>query len=195
MKIFYFTLLACLLVSCAPKYTVTHLKKPVPKVYDIKPIKIVDVSDLDLDIKRNTLLQNSLDYLAPLSIQEPEIRNKKIEETFDLDIIYFDYDSYDIKQEEIAVVKKNATWLKMNTKVKILIEGHTDQLGSNEYNLSLSQHRASSVRAYLAYLGVDPRRIATISYGEEKLAVKAYNKQAYAKNRRAKFLLLKDKPE
>jgi peptidoglycan-associated lipoprotein len=191
---YFFIFISLFLVSCAPKYTAVQTKTPSTKAYDIKPVKIVDVNDLNLDMTKNQgegVLQNSSEYLAPLSVPEPNIRNQKFEQNFDLKVIYFDYDSYDVKEEYINSVKENAAWFKKHQEYNLLIEGYTDQMGTNEYNIVLGQQRASSMRAYLSYLGVDPKRIATISYGEEKLAVKEETEADSAKNRRVEFLLFK----
>jgi peptidoglycan-associated lipoprotein len=90
------------------------------------------------------------------------------------------------------MLKNNADWIKNNPSYNILIQGHTDNRGSTKYNLGLGQDRASKVRAYLAYLEINPKRIATISYGEEKPEVNLNNEEAWAKNRRAELLVYKD---
>ena len=84
----------------------------------------------------------------------------------------------------------NATILQLDPELKVSIEGHCDDRGSDEYNLSLGERRAQSVRAYLVSLGIEPQRLTTISYGEEKPLDTANNEMAWAKNRRAEFKLL-----
>ncbi|MBI5893854.1 MAG: peptidoglycan-associated lipoprotein Pal [Deltaproteobacteria bacterium] len=89
------------------------------------------------------------------------------------------------------VLEKDAEWLKKNPAVKIKIEGHCDERGSDEYNLALGDRRANSAKKYLANLGIDSNRISTISYGEEKPACKEANESCWSKNRRAEFVIVK----
>ncbi|MEK6692484.1 MAG: peptidoglycan-associated lipoprotein Pal, partial [Nitrospirota bacterium] len=105
--------------------------------------------------------------------------------------IYFDYDKYNIRDDVKAILEKNAAWLKKNPGVKIQVEGHCDERGSNEYNLALGDRRARSARDYLVLLGVDPKRVSTISFGEEKPLDPGHNEEAWTKNRRGHFVILK----
>ena len=82
--------------------------------------------------------------------------------------IYFDYDKYDIRPGDAAILKENAALLKKYPTVKIQVEGHCDERGTNEYNLALGERRANSTKNYLVSLGIPSDRISTISYGEEK---------------------------
>lgn len=101
--------------------------------------------------------------------------------------VYFDYDKSDIKPEYRTILDSVAQWLKSNPKRMLLVEGHCDERGTNEYNLALGERRALSVRRYLVGLGVHPEVIQTISYGEEKPADPGHDEEAWAKNRRAEF--------
>ncbi len=115
----------------------------------------------------------------------------KAEEAPQLQDIYFDFDKYNIRDDAKVVLEKNAAWLKKNTGMKIQVEGHCDERGTNEYNLALGDRRAKSTRDYLVSLGVDPKRISTISFGEERPLDPGHNEEAWAKNRRAHFVILK----
>ena len=115
----------------------------------------------------------------------------KAEEASQLQDIYFDYDKYNIRDDVKAILEKNAAWLKKNPGVKIQVEGHCDERGSNEYNLALGYRRARSARDYLVLLGVDPKRVSTISFGEEKPLDPGHNEEAWTKNRRGHFVILK----
>jgi peptidoglycan-associated lipoprotein len=103
--------------------------------------------------------------------------------------IHFDFDKYDIRPSDAAVLKGNAELLKKYPKVKIQIEGHCDEKGTNEYNLALGERRANSTRNYLLSLGISPERISTISYGEERPLDPGHNEDAWTKNRRAHTII------
>jgi peptidoglycan-associated lipoprotein len=104
--------------------------------------------------------------------------------------VYFDFDRSDLRQDARNVLSKNAeTMLKSLKTAKIKIEGHCDERGSAEYNLALGERRAKSVQQYLLTLGVQPDRLSVISYGKEKPAVQGNDEEAWAKNRRAEFVL------
>lgn len=105
---------------------------------------------------------------------------------------YFDFDKSDLRQDARDVLKKNAEiLLKARTDAKIKIEGHCDERGSAEYNLGLGERRAKSVQQYLLTLGVQPDRLSVISYGKEKPAIDGHDEAAWAKNRRAEFVVEK----
>jgi peptidoglycan-associated lipoprotein len=99
--------------------------------------------------------------------------------------IRFDFDKYDIRPGEAAILKENVAVLKKYHNVKIQIEGHCDERGTNEYNLALGERRANSTKKYLLSMGISPERISTISYGEERPVDTGHNEEAWAKNRRA----------
>jgi len=103
--------------------------------------------------------------------------------------IHFDFDRYDIRPTDAAILKENAALLNKFTNVKIQIEGHCDERGTVEYNLALGERRATSAKNYLISLGVASVRISTISYGEEKPLDPIHNEEAWAKNRRAHTLV------
>jgi peptidoglycan-associated lipoprotein len=83
------------------------------------------------------------------------------------------------------VLRQQAAWLERNPTADVVVEGHADERGTREYNLALGARRAEAVRSYLIGLGIDPARIDTISYGEERPAVAGSNEEAWARNRRA----------
>lgn len=106
--------------------------------------------------------------------------------------VYFDFDKSDLRQDARDVLSKNAeTILKSLAGAKIKIEGHCDERGSAEYNLALGERRATSVQKYLTTLGVKGDSLSIISYGKEKPAVVGSDEAAWAKNRRAEFVLVK----
>lgn len=106
-----------------------------------------------------------------------------------LNTIYFDFDKYNIKADEKANLDLNARWLKLNSGVKVRVEGHADERGETEYNLALGDKRARSVKKYLSDMGVNGSKLTTVSYGEEKPAVTGNDESAWSKNRRAEFMI------
>jgi len=104
-----------------------------------------------------------------------------------LETVYFDYDSYVLKQEAQTLLQKNATFLKEDPSMAITIEGHCDERGSDEYNLALGDQRAKAIRDYLVALGIGANRLAMVSYGEERPAVPGHDETSWEKNRRAEF--------
>jgi peptidoglycan-associated lipoprotein len=99
--------------------------------------------------------------------------------------IYFDFDRSVIRSDARSVMQANAEWLKANPSVKVRIEGNCDERGTIEYNQALGQRRASATKKYLADLGVNPSRIALISYGKEKPVCAESTEECWQKNRRA----------
>ena len=108
---------------------------------------------------------------------------------FENEDIFFVYDSSVITAEAQEILRRKAAFLKTNAAVRITIEGHCDERGTNEYNLALGEARAKSAKAFLVDLGISANRIATISYGEERPFVEAHSEEAYVKNRRAHFVI------
>jgi peptidoglycan-associated lipoprotein len=101
--------------------------------------------------------------------------------------IYFDFDQFTLSDEARRILNENAKYLKSMSNVQVIIEGHCDERGSDEYNLALGESRALAAKSYLVSLGISPNRLSVISYGEEKPLVNASNEQAWAQNRRAEF--------
>ncbi len=104
--------------------------------------------------------------------------------------IYFDYDSSTLSADARATLQEDYQTLRSTPSLRVEIEGHTDERGTNEYNLALGQKRAGAVKNYLVQLGISASRIETISYGEELPAVVGHDEAAFSKNRRAQFRVL-----
>ena len=103
--------------------------------------------------------------------------------------VFFDFDKYDIRPEDARTLDANATWLKQNADNLVLIEGHCDERGTNEYNLALGERRAKTTMNYLVSQGIQANRITIISYGEERPICNEKNDSCWSKNRRAHFLV------
>lgn len=105
-----------------------------------------------------------------------------------LQTVRFEYDKSTLTEDEQKKLNANADWLKKNAGTKMLIEGHCDQRGSIEYNLSLGERRANSVKQMLQKLGIAGDRLTTTSYGKEKLIATGDAEEEMAQNRRANFV-------
>jgi peptidoglycan-associated lipoprotein len=114
---------------------------------------------------------------------------KEFVESAALRDVYFDFDRYDIRSGDKGTLDENAKWLKTNQSALLLIEGHCDERGTNEYNLALGERRAKATRDYLVSVGIDSGRITVISYGEERPVCTEKTEACWAKNRRAHFLV------
>jgi len=101
--------------------------------------------------------------------------------------VYFGFDSYQVAPVEVAKIEQVAQHLMQNRAHVVLIDGHCDERGSNEYNLSLGEQRAQTIRGYLVNLGIDGARVQTRSFGEEKPAAPGRSEEAYRLNRRGEF--------
>jgi peptidoglycan-associated lipoprotein len=106
-----------------------------------------------------------------------------------LETVYFDFDKSDLTDETRAALRANAEWLRGHSSYGVVIEGHCDERGTIEYNLALGQRRAQTVRDYLTSLGVQGSRMRTKSYGEERPVDPGHTEEAWARNRRAEFVV------
>jgi len=105
-------------------------------------------------------------------------------------VVYFDFDSSEIKGGGTDVVGAHAKFLAANPATRVRLEGHTDERGSREYNIGLGERRAQSVRRALLLQGAADAQISTVSYGEERPAVPGHDEAAWAKNRRVEIVYL-----
>lgn len=103
-------------------------------------------------------------------------------------VIYFDYDSANIRADFNETVAAHAAFLAANPNINVTVEGHADERGSREYNLALGERRALAVRRQLVLLGAAAGQITSVSYGEERPSVDGHDDQAYGMNRRAELV-------
>lgn len=154
--------------------------------------------------------------IAPTVTREPEttvrqepdfVRDEKpAEEAFPTDIekmnqlaqdrgfirdAFFNYDESTLSADAQSALSASANWLRSNPSYKLLIEGHCDERGTEQYNLALGDGRANTAREFLMTLGIDGSRIRTVSYGEERPFDEGHDESAFAKNRRAHLVLVK----
>lgn len=106
--------------------------------------------------------------------------------------VYFDYDSYSIREDARPVLKTVAAALEKAKGVKVVVEGHCDDRGTTEYNLGLGEKRAHAAKEHLVALGIPSARVETISYGKEKQICSSATEECWAKNRRAHFALIEE---
>jgi peptidoglycan-associated lipoprotein len=106
----------------------------------------------------------------------------------DLRDVHFDFYRYDIRPDAAKILDANARWMKANPAALVLIEGHADEQGTNDYNLALGERRAKAAMNYLVGQGLPADRFTVISYGEEWPVCQERNEACWARNRRAHFL-------
>jgi peptidoglycan-associated lipoprotein len=104
--------------------------------------------------------------------------------------VYFDFDSSDIRKDQIPRVEVNADFIKNQSNYDIRIEGNCDPRGTNEYNMALGERRALNAKKYLVNLGIDEAKLSTVSYGEERLLLHGHDELSWAQNRRADFVVI-----
>jgi peptidoglycan-associated lipoprotein len=125
---------------------------------------------------------------APAPAPAPMVRPSEFAPNPNLKTVYFDFDKYDIRPNDAKTLDANAAWLKTNANNLVLIEGHCDERGTNEYNLALGEKRAKAAMNYLVAQGVQASRITIISYGKERPVCTEKTEACWAQNRRDNFL-------
>lgn len=125
---------------------------------------------------------------VPMGDERPMFETE-VREAFET--VYFGLDSSQVAPAERAKVERVADYLRRHRNVSLVIEGHCCERGSAEYNLALGERRALAVRAYLVGLGIEPERVQTVSYGEERPAVLGQGESILRQNRRVEFVLVR----
>jgi peptidoglycan-associated lipoprotein len=164
------------LVSCKPKVKPTPPPPPpakeqpqVEKVEEAPAVTKPTLSEEEIFMSKS---------LEEINLQSP------------LMLINFDYDRYEIRDDAKATLQSDAAWLKRFPSVKVLIEGHCDERGTEEYNLALGEKRAKSTMDYLLSLGISTDRMKIISYGKSQPLDNGMTEAAWQRNRRAQFLII-----
>ncbi len=166
LAIFLMVLTLFVGVGCAKK----KVTAPEKKVIETKPeIKEEIPAKEDIGVVKETIFTS--------------------EEEGILKDIHFDFDKYEIKDKAKPVLRAIADLLITKSNVRITVEGHCDERGTNEYNLALGDQRAKAAKNYLVSLGVSSDRLEIVSYGEEKPICTEHDEQCWWKNRRAHFVL------
>jgi len=124
------------------------------------------------------------------ALSEAEYAQKMAsEQSFQSQDVNFDFDSFELSDVAKTILKDKALWLEENSNSHVLIEGHCDDRGTTEYNIALGERRAIAAQKYLINLGISESRLSTISYGEERPLDSGATEDAWAKNRRAHFVV------
>ena len=110
-------------------------------------------------------------------------------QTFQNQDINFDFDKYDLRPDARTILDRKVAFLNQNGSVRVQIEGHCDERGTNAYNLALGERRANAAKQYITTAGANAARLSTISYGEERPLDPGHNEAAWARNRRAHFVI------
>jgi len=118
----------------------------------------------------------------------PSISQQAFQEFQNQDI-HFDFDKYDLRTDARTILDRKASFLNQSSSVRAQIEGHCDERGTNEYNMALGERRANAAKQYLTTAGISAGRLSTISYGEERPLDPGHNEAAWARNRRAHFVI------
>ena len=122
-------------------------------------------------------------------LREGQEKARSERDMFENEDIPFEFDSAKLSDQAQQILRAKAEWLRKNPRAQIIIEGHCDERGTNEYNLALGDRRAFAAKTFLVDLGIDQSRITTVSYGEERPLDPGSNEEAWAKNRRDHFVI------
>jgi len=133
------------------------------------------------------------DYDTVKNEREAKKRNSKLYDSVEQvevpDKVYFGFDEYSLTGDTKDALKLQADWLKQDTEINVIIEGHCDERGTKEYNYALGARRANAVKEYLIKKGVSSRRLKTVSYGKDRPAHLGQGERIWSKNRRAVTLI------
>ena len=127
----------------------------------------------------------------PKIVAEGEQKVAAAQAAYDMADIHFDFDDYVLRQEDRKILNNHADWLLKNSEYRVKIEGNCDERGTEEYNLVLGQRRADEAKQYLINMGINEKRLSTISYGKDNPVDPGHDENAWVKNRRDKFVLSK----
>ena len=179
MKKLFIILLLVLAVGCSKKYTKAPAEAPEEQGTMQETVTPVETEVIeDITIARDEEVQETM--LSPEEEAASIFRD-----------VLFDYDKYDIRPDARPALDAVADFLKRNAGLKVAIEGHCDERGTNEYNLALGEKRAKAAKNYLASFGVSSEKLITITYGEEKPTCTESNEDCWQQNRRAHFVIVK----
>ena len=121
--------------------------------------------------------------------QQPQQQEEAVPRDLSFTTVYFDFDRSDIRTDQRSAMERNARLLSQYQTVRVRLEGHCDERGTEEYNMALGQRRADAVMQYLTSYGISGSRITTISYGEMRPAATGQNETAWAQNRRCEIVI------
>ncbi|MDP3261326.1 MAG: peptidoglycan-associated lipoprotein Pal [Thermodesulfovibrionales bacterium] len=181
MKRIFLLFLAFVLVfvfaGCAKKAVTTPVEQEAPKETAQKAAPVEQKAEEPVMAK-----------VEPKKVETVPVKEVTEAKSSQFGNILFDFDKYTIREDAKPTLKAVADWLIKNKDAKMILEGHCDDRGTNEYNLALGEKRAKSARDYIVSAGVTKNRLDTISYGEEKPLCKEQTEGCWQKNRRVQFV-------
>ena len=167
---------ALMMVSCA--------KEQVQGETDPQPQDTTAVADKTGDASRQAEQQEEQERLR--AAREAALKAAAV---FSSENIHFDFDSTVLTVQAREILNKKGEYLGANSDIRVTIEGHCDERGTSAYNMALGERRADAVKNYLIHIGTSAERLNTVSYGEEKPIAQGQDESAWAKNRRAQFVI------
>jgi len=163
---------------------------PKKAVHQPVDVAAVNAAEAARQAEEARLREEALLRERQLVEERQQARLAELTQQLTATMIHFDFDCFALRLEARTILQRKAELLKNNPDIKLLIEGHCDERGTNEYNLALGERRARATYEFLVLLGVRPNRLQMVSYGEERPLDPASNETAWALNRRAQFKLL-----
>jgi peptidoglycan-associated lipoprotein len=143
------------------------------------------------------IVVEEVDVVQPLTEEELEAQRIQEQEAIRIkeearmkfvnEDVYFNFDDATLTSDARMIIKQKVVWLRDNPGASVLVEGHCDERGTEEYNIALGQRRAQGIKTFMVNAGISASRLSTVSYGEERPVDFANNESAWAKNRRAHF--------
>ena len=177
--------LALLLVIPGLMFAASCAKKQVVSEPTVAPAEDAEAKRLAEEARARALEEERLREAGTRQEREEMAVRAK----FQNEDVRFEFDKSILLPEAQDILRDKAKWLKARPNVSAIIEGHCDERGTSEYNMALGDRRAGSAKNFLMDLGIEPKRLTTISYGEEKPFDSGHDEEAWAKNRRAHFVI------
>jgi peptidoglycan-associated lipoprotein len=155
--------------AAPPPATVTRTPPPPPPPREAPPVPQAPPTPDEMTVFNNMSLQ-------------------QLNDSHPLDDVFFEYDKSDLSDATRATLQKDTAYMKKFMSTRVMVEGHADSRGTNEYNLALGERRATAVRDFLVSLGVDGSRLSVVSKGEEQPFCREETEQCWQQNRRGHFI-------
>ena len=177
--------------GCAKKEVVKE--EAVEKQAPVQPTEIAKEKETDEAMAKEKAKERAAEEQLAREKAGEEAAANVAKEASQFEDIHFAFDRFDLRPDAREILDMHAKWLNAHAEYVVRIEGNCDERGTEEYNLALGDRRAKSAMKYLVDLGIDKTRISTISYGKERPLDPEHNEEAWAKNRRDHFVVIKKK--